>query len=298
MLPVPVPAPALGSRAEEALTALVRHEREGGRPLCITHYLLGLISDDLDQLPGGNELFQGWDQHSAGGEGREQSIPVQAAGWRARNPPLSCLAQRVRLNRQGWILGQSLGSGSAEVPAACPDGEGCAGTAAGGQEFCCSPDNALGFGMACAVCWECDGLACRREEKSQWNWVMLPEQELSIPRCGYPSSSGGKSALFAQDSLPGRFPAWKMLPLLPLPDVLASPGVLEPPGEPEAATSGESPRRWHGGCTTRWREMQQSRSCLFSLRCFLTSFYTNPGCLVPIQGPAGQEQWGRMWAHV
>lgn len=89
MLPVPVPAPALGSRAEEAVTALVRHEREGGRPLCITHYLLGLISDDSDQLPGGNELFQGRDQHSARGEGREQSIPVQAAGWRARNPPLS-----------------------------------------------------------------------------------------------------------------------------------------------------------------------------------------------------------------
>lgn len=109
MLPVPVPAPALGSRAEEALTALVRHEREGGQPLCITHYLLGLIFDDLDQLPGGNELFQGRDQHSAGGEGREQSIPVQAAGWRAQNPPLSCLAQRVRLNRPGWILGQSLG---------------------------------------------------------------------------------------------------------------------------------------------------------------------------------------------
>lgn len=78
MLPVPVPAPALGSRAEEAVTALVRHQRKGGRPLCITHYLLGLILDDLDQLPGGNELFQGWDQHSAGGEGREQSIPVQA----------------------------------------------------------------------------------------------------------------------------------------------------------------------------------------------------------------------------
>lgn len=58
------------------MTALVRHEREGGRPLCITHYLLGLILDDLDQLPGGKELFQGWDQCSAPGE--EQSIPVQA----------------------------------------------------------------------------------------------------------------------------------------------------------------------------------------------------------------------------
>lgn len=30
--------------------------------------------------------------------------------------------------------------------------------------------------------------------------------------------------------------------------------------------------------------------CLFSLRWFLTSFYTNPGCLVPIQVPAGEEQ--------
>lgn len=112
MLPVPVPAAALGSRAEEAVTALVRHEGEGGRPLCITHYLLGLILDDLDQLPGGKELFQGWDQCSAPGEGAEHP----RAGCRARNPPLSCLAQRVRLNRQGWILGQSLGSGSLEVP--------------------------------------------------------------------------------------------------------------------------------------------------------------------------------------
>lgn len=120
---------------------------------------------------------------------------------------------------------------------------------------------------------------------------MLPEQELSIPRCGYPCSSGGKSALFAQDSLPARSPAWKTLPLLPLPDVLASPGVLESPGELEAAASGESPQRWHGGRAARWRELQQSCSCLFSLRWFLTLFYANLGSLVPIQVPAGQEQW-------
>lgn len=128
-------------------------------------------------------------------------------------------------------------------------------------------------------------------EKSQWNGAMLPEHELSILRCGHPSSSGGKSALFAQDSLPGRSPACKTLPLLPLPDVLASPGVLESPEEPEAAASGESPQRWHGGHAARWRELQQSCSCLFSLSWFLTSFYTNPGCLVPIQVPAGEEQW-------
>lgn len=145
--------------------------------------------------------------------------------------------------------------------------------------------------MACAVCWECGGLACRREEKSQWNGEMLLEHELSILRCGYPSSSGGRSSLFAQDSLPGRSPACEMLPLLPLPDVLASPGVLESPEEPEAATSGESPWRWHGRHAARWRELQQSCSCLFSLRWFLTSFYPNPGCLVPIQVPAGEEQW-------
>lgn len=120
---------------------------------------------------------------------------------------------------------------------------------------------------------------------------MLLEPELSIPRCGCPSSSGGKNALFAQDSLPGRSPACRMLPLPPVPDVLTSPGVLELPEEPEAAASGESPWRWHGGRAGRWRELQQSCSCLFSLPWFLTSFCANPGCLVPIRVPAGEEQW-------
>lgn len=118
---------------------------------------------------------------------------------------------------------------------------------------------------------------------------MLLEPELSIPGCGCPSSCGGKNALFAQDSLPGRSPACRVLPLPPVPDVLTSPGVLEPPEEPEAAASGECPRRWHGGRAGRWRELQQSCSCLFSLPWFPTSFCANPGCLVPIRVPAGAE---------
>lgn len=130
---------------------------------------------------------------------------------------------------------------------------------------------------------------------------MLLEPELSIPRCGCPSSCGGKNALFAQDSLPGRSPACGVLPLPPVPDVLTSPGVLEPPEEPEAAASGECPRRWHGGRAGRWRELQQSCSCLFSLPWFPTSFCANPGCLVPIRVPTGAEggrERGRVWMCV
>lgn len=60
------------------------------------------------------------------------------------------------------------------------------------------------------------------------------------------------------------FPAWEVsLPLLPPPDVLASPGVLGSPEEPGAAASGESPQRWHSGRAARWRELQQSCSVCF-----------------------------------
>lgn len=105
MLPVPVPAAALGSGAEEAPTALVRHEKEGrkgGRPLCITHYLLGLILDDLDQLPGGKELFQGWDQRSGKGEGAEH--------------PTESSTRLLGSTGKAGFEDKAPGSGSAEVP--------------------------------------------------------------------------------------------------------------------------------------------------------------------------------------
>lgn len=125
------------------------------------------------------------------------------------------------------------------------------------------------------------------EEKSP---AELPERQAEHPEVWLPIKRE-KNALFAQDSLLGRSPAWKTLLVLPLPGVLSSPGVLESPGEAGVVTSGESPRRWHGPRAGRWRELQQSCACLFALHWFLTLFYTNSGCLVPIQVPAGQEQW-------
>lgn len=124
-----VPVQALGTRVEEAVTSLMRRwcaDTRRGSATYLHHSIPGwpdfwmTVISCLGEVSCSCSGDAAGISTSAGGEHTSASTRAEGDEWGVRKPLLSCLAQRVRLNRQRWILRQYMGSSAAELPHCIP----------------------------------------------------------------------------------------------------------------------------------------------------------------------------------